>query len=223
MVFSEIRARIGDLIRLAGWSNTETAPDLAYLANHGSREFFTETQILTADTTATSVVGQAEYTLTTPPEWVRITDVLWGTSTPLTQVTEARLRQRMPLWSQEGNGVPLYWWVSKANEIKLHPKPDVASTTIYVHGIRLDAVLDGDSDSPSCPAIFHEGICLLGAYHHGKLYAVGEQRQTLAAYMTEAENIMGRCRDFFAGQDSHALTRRVNRTPATYVNMGSAW
>lgn len=222
MTFAELRERARALCWPAGWSEIQPAPNWAMLVREGHRLFFWEAQVLTSDQTLTTATGQAEYVLTTPPDWVLVTDVLYGATDSLQQVTEAALRRHDPLWTKAANARPVYWWMSEPNTIRLYPAPATSGDTIYVHGVRLDTDLVADSDTPSCPAVFHEGIALFAAWHHGKLYARGEDRAILEVYLEEARAYVARCQEYFASQDTAAFVRRVKRAPVDYVHVSLA-
>lgn len=189
------------------------------LVREGHRRFFWEAQVLTADATVITVAGQGEYELPTPPDWVLLTDVIYNERNPLQQVTEAALRRYDPLWTQSGNATPQFWWMSEPTKLRVYQPPANDGDTIAVHGIRLDDDLEADDDVPACPAIFHEGIALFAAWHHGKLYARGEDRAVLEVYLEEARDYVARCQEYFAAQDTAAFVRRVRPLQSQYVDI----
>ena len=70
--------------------------------------------------------------------------------------------------------------------------------------------------------MFHEGICLFGAWHFGKLYARGESRQIADAYRVEGLNYARRCKESLAGKEAGHVIRRVSRPAQEYVSLGAS-
>lgn len=220
MNFEELRARTQALCWAAGWADVQPPPNWGLLVREGHRKFFWEAQCLTSDQTLTTVVDQEEYSLTAPPDWVLVTEVLYGTTSWLMQTTEVEIARYEPLWTQTSSSTPTHWWVTDTNKIRVYPAPDTAGVTMYVHGVRLDTDLSSNTDAPSCPAIFHEAIALFAAWYHGKVYARGEDFQVLNGYYKEAMELVGRLREFVGGQDLAAFTRNVAPRRVPYVSLG---
>lgn len=227
MKFGELKADAKAACDLHGWSNVSPGINWAHEVLEASNVFFTKTQAIMADTTVALVASTAEYTLTNPPGWIRLTDVLAGTDNQLHQITESSMREIDPLWTQADAGTPVYWWMSKDNTLRVHPKPDAAAVTatptLYVHGSRLDSVMDTEEDAPSCPSQFHRAISLLAAYRVGNRHALGESRDVVGSYYKEALDIMDECRLFFAGQQTRVMVRRVGRHSPERIYLGGSF
>jgi hypothetical protein len=177
---------------------------------------------MVGDTTVTTVLNQSEYTITNPPDWKRLTDVVYSTDTVLTPSDEVSERQMDPLWTQRSNGTPARYWLSKPNTLRVFPKPATASVTINIRGIRTDATLDSLDDTPGCPAEFHEGIVLFAAWNVGKSYARGEDRQVVQRYYDEAMDYVERCREYLGLGRYMVLQRRVRRRLPDRMALGGS-
>lgn len=205
------------LLRLEGWGDTNPPPDLPGLVNEGLRLFSWRAEYNrdTLETTTTS--GTAEYTLTNPPDWKLVTQVIYNDTSVLEETTEQELDREAPLWLVQSAGTPTHFLISQPNTLRLHPKPDTSSVALDIRGVRTAAGLSASTDEPACPAVFHEGIALYGAWVQGKAYAVGEARERLAAYLEEANGYADECRNYLAGQESQSLQRIVRRRRAERI------
>jgi len=224
MQFDEIRSRIEVLCKLAGWSNEDPLPNYAFLANEGLRLFTQEAQHNVEDVTITTVANQVAYAVSDSTDsrgWVEMfDDAAYGTTASLYQTTRANLRSDNRLWRQAAAGTPQAWYWASASTIGLYPKPSASGTSVYFQGVRHEPILDADSDTPLCDEVFHEGICLFGAWHFGKLYARGESRQIAEAYRVEAVVYADRCKASLAGKEAGQVIRRVSRSSQEYLGLG---
>ena len=218
MTFQEIRTRIQVLCKLGGWDNVDPPPDYAFLANAGVRQFSLEAQANQTNTTVTTVADQSEYALTTTAgSWLNIQDASYGTDQPLYKSTESQRRRENPLWFQDASGQPVYYWMVGSDTIKLWPPPSTAGVTIYLRGTQMDPVLTNDTDTPLSPIVFHEAICLFGAWFHGKSYCYGEEKSRAAMYRKEALDIVDKYSENLSAQDDSCIIRRVAKPPVRYT------
>lgn len=226
MDFSQLRDRVRALLTLGGWSNSEPAPDYAFLVNEGLRQFTLEAQHNAETVTVTTVIGTKEYSLLLPANdnrsWVHIfDDASYGTTQWLPQTARDDLIESDPLWRQAASSTPNWWYWAGPNKIGLHPTPS-AVASVYFNGIRHEPVLDADDDTPLAQEEFHEGIALFGAWYHGKLYARGDELAICDRYLAEAKSIAGRCKETEAAKEGRLLVRDVPRTPTEYLGFGSS-
>ena len=221
MQFDEIRDRIEALCKLGGWSNSDPLPNYAQLANIGLRRFTEVAQHNIEETTISTVNGTAEYSLLTADDqrgWVLIfDDATYTTTRRMYQTSASKLRREDRMWRQKAAGTTSRWFIIQPNVVRLYPPPDTTADTVYFSGIRHEPVMDADSDEPLAPEIFHEGICLYGAWHHGKLYARGEERAIVTQYLQEAKAFADACKAERADQDAPILQRRVSRSVPDYL------
>lgn len=215
MTLDQIRARITALVKLGGWSNTTPSPDYTFLANEGLRLLTLETQHNIESITVVTVVNQVEYDLTTALDtrrWITLfDDAIYNTGTYLPQTTRDKLRAEDRLWTIAAAGTPKYWYWYGPNSIGLWPKPSSASINVTFNGARHETVLTAGTDEPTINGDFHEAICLLGAWYHGKSYARGEEKEVLMNYREEAYAYIERYRGMTGSQEAGMLVRRVNR------------
>lgn len=233
MTFAEIRDRIEALVKIGGWSNAIPGPDYALLANEGLRLFTRETQHNVEDVSITTVIAQPTYALlqgspVDTRDWISLfDDALWGGSPLplgnawLSQTTRDQLRISNRLWRQTGTGTPQWWYWSAANQVGLYPVPAIAGVAVSFEGVRHEPRLSLDSSIPLANEDFHEGICLFGAWHWGKLYSRGEERSVAKEYYTEALSYTLRYKESLNSQEAALVQRRVSRPQQEYMNLGS--
>ena len=138
MDFTELTDTIRELCRIGGYAEGDPPPDWARLINEAYREMASEAEFNWEDTTFATVIDTAEYSLlgaTDLRDWIRITDVLYGTTIRLYETSELAERQLNPLWTQAASATPSRWFLSLPNRMRLRPTPN-AVATIYVHGCR---------------------------------------------------------------------------------------
>ena len=232
MDFDAIRDRIEALVKLGGFATTVPGPNYAFLANEGLRLFTRESQHNVEELTITTVSGQELYstlfTGSTPVadtrDWISLyDDAVYNGVSWLPMTTRDKLRAGNPLYRDASNSTPSWWfWTRPFNQIGLFPKPD-AVVNINFMGARHEPVLDAGTDVPLLGADFHEGICLFGAWHWGKLHSRGEEREIAKEYREEALGYTARCKELMANQEAQHFTRQVRRSRPEYMGLGSTW
>jgi hypothetical protein len=233
LTYSEIRDRIDALIQLGGWSNAVPGPDLGFLANHGLQEFTTESRHNIETLTLTTIANQAVYSLLslTPNdarEWLSFNDdALLVQGAPLNtawiqQTTREIVRQGNRLWRVTASGTPAYWyWFQYPKSIALYCPPATAGQVITFEGLRNESPLMNDGDVPELPEVYHEGICLFGAWFYGKLYARGDERVVAQGYRAEAMDYVNRMKNSMGLVEAKLIQRRVMRPQQEYLGAGT--
>jgi hypothetical protein len=223
--FLQIRERIQALCTLGGWANVQPTPDYAFLGNEGLRIFNRHSQHNIEDITIATVVGQAAYSLVSSDSrgWITLfDDAIYNSTDWLPQATRDQLRVSNRLWRDAENGTPQYWYWDSPTEIGLFPEPDTVSINVSFQGARHEAVMDADTDTPTLNEDFHEGVCLFGAWFHGKLYSRGEEREIALAYREEALDYVNECKNIVNSQEQNLITRRVIRPVREYMGSGTS-
>jgi hypothetical protein len=77
-----------------------------------------------------------------------------------------------------------------------------------------------DTDTPLVPDLDCEGICLLGAWYHGKLYARGEEIATIEKYKEEGFAFAYRTKEIMSAKNAELTARYVQRPPQEYMVSG---
>lgn len=186
MDFATLRDRVHEYCDYAGYSDTNPPLNLAYVVNEALRQISTMVEYVVDDTTITTVADTAEYSLDAPPDWIRLTDVLYGTTTSLFQTDENTERSRNTLWTQQGSSTPQKWLNAGPNAIRLFPTPDTSDVTVHIRGSREADPLTLDADLPGFPVRYHDAIPLLGAWLHLKKVATGSEYTRAQNYLKEA-------------------------------------
>lgn len=225
MDFGQIRDRIDALVTLGGWSNAFPPPDFAFLANEGLRLFTRETQHNIEDCTITTIQNVALYSVLDPLDprkWISFfDDALYGGTVWISQTTRDKLRVDNRLWRSTVPGTPVWWYWAGPQLIGLYPPPSTGGTQVTLEGPRHEHVMVEDEDTPSFDDEFHEGVCLFGAWHWGKLHARGEDRAIAEGYLTEALSYTSRYLTSKAGQEAGLVVRRVSRSEQEYMGLGA--
>ena len=227
MDMSAIQLRIQALVELGGWSNVGSAIDYGKLANEGLRNVTELSQHNVEDLTFNTVASQAEYNLqaspiaaTVGPSWIFFfDDASRLTKNILRKTSEANVRRIDPLWNQQSASSPAWWWMSKPDTIRLWPCPS-AIEAVNFRGVRHEPALTDPTQVPLMPEKFHEAICLLGAYHLGKLYARGDDIEVCKGYLAEGNAMAMKLREQMSEADTGVIQRRVRRSQPEYLHMG---
>jgi hypothetical protein len=220
MTFADLKDKTAEYLSFGNYSDVQPSPNLAVLVNEAYREIATESEFNWEATSFATVAGTAEYTLTNPPDWIRITDVLWGTSTVLYQADPIQVRRYDPLWTQAANAQSMYWWVPKPNVIRLYAPPS-SVVTINVYGSRDPTAFTADTDVPGFPIRYHEAIPLRAAWLHLKKVATGEEMERAKMYLTESDDKVATLKEEIGGQNNPVARRRVTRRSPEYLYLGS--
>lgn len=229
MNFEQLIAETVKNCKLGGYADAQPTPDFAAAVNAAYREISTETEYNWEDTTIATVIDQASYDLITDSvaptdlrNWIRITDVLYGTTDRLAQIDEVGLRAMDWLWTQAAHGTPEFWLPNGPEDIRLHPKPD-AVTTLYIHGSReMGALASGGI--PTFPVRYHEAIPLRAAWRVLKSNATGSNYQRALAYKKEADEIISKLKGELQDQRAAVFTREfVRGVPERLLLGGQAY
>ena len=220
MNFLDLKIRATQLAKKSGYDDVQPQPDWTKLVNRALYLFSWAAEYQYGSYTFVTVIGQAEYNLPTPSDWIRVTDVAYNTTSNLTLTDETLLRRQNPLWHIAPNNTPENYFISNPNTLRLYPVPAVAGITVNVRGIKTDTALVLDTDVPDCPDPFHEGICLLAAWLHAKSFAKAEDAAMIQAYHTEAMDYAGKCQLYLAQQSTPVLQRYVRRSLPERMSLG---
>lgn len=142
-------------------------------------------------------------------------NVAWLPQTSLTN-----LDNMDRLWRFTPAGSPQQWFWFDPQHVGLWPIPSVDGTPISWLGIRYEPRMVEDTDTPLVPDMDCEGVCLLGAWYHGKLYARGEEMATIAAYRDEGLAFAYRTKEIMAAKNAEMTARYVARAPQEYMTAG---
>lgn len=214
---AEIEAEAAAYCELEGWNNVSPSPDWQGYVKEALRLFSWEAEYVRATTTITMVQNQAEYPLTTPPDWKLILGAVGGTTRQIRIVDEARVRADDPLYFMRPAGTPQVLWLSKPNIVQVHKKPDSAGEVITLYGVTSDTDMANATSSPGCPLIYHRAVALWAAFLHANKYAEGEARQRALSWLAQAKEMAVDCRAYYAGQASLNIQRRVKRRAPQYL------
>lgn len=220
MNFGQIKSRVNELTKVDGWSSAVASLDLGSVVNRALREFSWEAEYVRENLDFVTVAGTTSYSLTSPPDWKYVFQVLYGGATELRRVDEATLSRESPLWLVADASTPTAFLFNSPNSVQLYPTPDTSDVSVLLRGVRPDALLSAESDSPVCPDHFCEGIALLAAWHIGKQYATGDEYERAQAYYNEAQGYMGRLKESFKAQGATILQRRVSFGDVERVSLG---
>jgi hypothetical protein len=224
MNYSELQARTQLLCSYAGWSNVDPPPEWDKLVNRGLHDFSWESEYRRDEAAFETLADQTEYTIAAP-YFKHVLSVIYSTDTILRQTTEIDEARCNPLWTQASSGTPYRYLIVSPNVLRLMPKPDTASVTITVRGVRAAAPLVGDNQEPDFPEIYHEAVALRAAVLHGIVYAKGGELERLAAYEQAHQNLL---KDFKAYLSAQRYTgaQRVVAPPSrrrVYLDGGSPY
>lgn len=216
MTFEQLIAETVKNCKLGGYADAQPTPDFAFAVNEAYREISTETEYNWEDTTVATVIDQAIYDLNTDSatptdlrNWIRVTDVLYGTTDRLAQTDKVGLRRMDRLWTQTAHGTPEYWLSPGPGKLRLYPKPD-AVATLYIHGSREVGAL-ASGGIPTFPIRYHEAIPLRAAWRVLKNNATGSSYQRALAYKSEALEIITKFKGELQDQRSAVFTREYVR------------
>lgn len=142
-------------------------------------------------------------------------NVAWLPQTSLTQ-----LDNMDRLWRFTPHGTPQQWFWFDPQHVGLWPVPAVDGTPISWLGLRYEKIMVNDEDTPLVPDMDCEGICLLGAWYHGKLYARGDEIATIERYKEEGFNFAYRTKEVMSAKNAEMTARYVARPPQEYMVSG---
>lgn len=218
MDFLALRDRVRDLCAAEGYADMSPPPDFAAAVNQALYMFSWEAEYNEREITFSTVAGVALYTLENPPDVKLVKDVYYHStlgagSTALVRSSEAYERSLDPMWRMKPNGTPYAYWVPEPNTLRLYPPPDASSIPCLAICICAEGPLTQDTDTPLCPAHYHEDIARLAAWHIAQAYATGEARERAFGYRAEALNHAGDIRAEHAQQSYFNLTRKVRSVP----------
>lgn len=227
MTFKELRDRTRDLLTFGGWTNTAIKPDYAYLVNRGLKEFTQESQHCVETLSITTVAKQQNYDARPDPsdnrDWVLLFDnaTYDASNSWLTQTSLTLLDNMDRLWRFTPASTPQKWFWYNPQTVGLWPVPVLDGVVTQWMGIRYEPLLVNDNDVPLVPDINCEGIALFAAWYHGKLYARGDERETVALYREEAMANAVRVKEIMAAKNAELTSRYVSRAPQEYMATGS--
>lgn len=210
MIYADLKLRAAVLAAQEGWDKTNPQPDWGKLINRALAQFSWEAEYQTGNVTLQTVAAQAEYPLPAP-DWKRVTDVVYATNTALLLTDEPTVRRLNPAWLATPATIPVYYWLSTPNTLRLHPIPNTSGINVVVRGNRADTPLVADTDAPHCPETFCEGIALLAAWIHAKQYVENADAGKLKAYYDESMKYADDCRLYLAEQTAPTFQRYVKR------------
>lgn len=235
MTFKDIRDRIQDLLIFGGWTNTAIKPNYAYLANMGLKLFTQESQhnieTLPLVTVANQQTYDVHYDPTDPRDWISLfDDAAYGFQAPvppqlnvawLPKTAFNNLDNMDRLWRFTVPSTPILWFWYDPSHIGLWPTPSDDGTPITWMGARYEPTMVNDADVPLVPDVDCEGIALLGAWYHGKLYARGDELVTIANYRDEGMAFAQRTKEIMSAKNAGLTTRYVARAPQEYMVSGA--
>jgi hypothetical protein len=206
-----------DLCKFGGYNLAEEPhPDFASFVNLAYNQLSSEVEYNWEEFSFSTVVGQAEYTDTgtfdLTPNWIRITDLWWGDSTPIVQTDLATLRKIDYLWKQASNAQSWMWIPIEPGVIRLFPPPSSVAT-INGFGSRAKGPLT-TGQIPTFPSKFHDALPLRAAWLILRRNATGTSYQRAVAYRDEANEIIGKFKTEVQDQKAVIFQRRVSRQPA---------
>lgn len=217
MNFGQMKERAAYLIAMDGWDKVPVMPDMGTLVNAGLQKWAWDTEYNVSTVTVNTVASQAEYTLPTP-DWKHLTDVIYNGQIPLTKSSERALRTEDELWLTRDAATPERFMLQSPNVLRLHPKPSTGSIAVTVRGIQMPAALSADSDTPACPAAFHEAVVLAAVLDHVKQY-VKEDADVARVSMFQQEYAEARakCRTYLASMRNRGASRNVRQSSPGFV------
>lgn len=230
MTFKEIRDRIQSLLIFGGWTNTAIKPDYAYLANMGLKLFTQESQHCVETLSLLTVSDQDKYAVNPYPDdlidWIALFNTAQYSTDNLSfswlpQTSLANLDNADRLWRNTPAGFPIKWFWYDPKHIGLWPSPSADGISVTWLGLRHEPRMVNDTDTPLVPSMDCEGICLLGAWYHGKLYARGEEIRTVTNYREEGLAFAYRTKEIMSAKNAEMVTRYVSRAPQEYMVGGA--
>ena len=185
MNWAELSVEAADLALIPELPTPARQPVWTTLVNQGVKQFSWDTEYNIEELTLTTVINQAEYTLTSP-RWKYFYEVLYGTELVLELTSESRLRNYNALWRMQDAGQPVAYFFPMPSKIRLYPKPDTADDTLYLRGIReaspLTNVTPGTTDELPYPEAYHMACAHWAALIYlRKLYGKTKDEQLRAA------------------------------------------
>lgn len=125
------------------------------------------------------------------------------------------------LWRFTPPSTPQQWFWYDPQHIGLWPVPCADGIPISWLGIRYEPRMVNDTDVPLVPDMDCEGICLLGAWYHGKLYARGDEIATISNYRDEGMAFAYRTKEIMSAKNAELTARYVQRPPQEYLISGA--
>ena len=182
LTLGQLVLRCEALAELEGFTNADNPPDWAAQVNAAYLEacWEAETHTETLDVGDT-VAGQAEYDLGVvgTDRAVKLIHEVWvGTTTLLTQGSEASVRQADPRWLMATSGTPATWWRPTPWVLRLHPAPSTAGLAITARVVRCPAPMAAD-DYPDLPEVFHSRLADRAYMEEAVRWVRGDARQAL--------------------------------------------
>lgn len=220
MTYAEMKTRVEDLCRLEGWSDLPTPPDWGALVNRALGQFSALGEYIWDEHSFDTVAGAAEYSLLDADtrDWINVVSVCYG-SAPCQLQRSNPVEQAIisETWWRDAHGVPAYWWLSSPNLMRLHPVPNGAYH-VYLIGVRAEAELDSDADTPVVYDRYHDAICKLAAAEHGETYATSEsQIGKVRLWRDEGLRAAEQCRTGLMEGRAVTWTRQVYPAPRRTV------
>jgi hypothetical protein len=223
MNFLQIIERAAFLARAAGATDAMPQPDWRVLANEGAQEFAWQSEYNIETLQVLSVYNAAEYDLVSP-EWKYFYDgASYGTTQELYQITEAQLYRRDRLWLQAQPGLPLFFWTSDADTIRVYPPPSTSGDIMYFRGVRQVPILIADEDVPAIPKVYHRAIAYYAAaeYLQQVLEKTAQGETSRAERYTEIfSGLVNDCNNWI-GDDDAELQRAVTPRSTGRVPLGA--
>lgn len=241
--YEDMQARVDQLLKVGGWSNSQTPPDLGFLVNFGVGQFVQETQTNQQQGVISTVADQAEYSLISdlpnfPPgfpignkKWYTVNDdALYsynpaapGSSWYLPQTTRQRLRQNNVEYRDIPPSVPQWWYQANDQSVGLYPPPSTSGTLILFSGNREMEQLQEVDDTLPWHDKYVEAVALYGAVYHGKTIARGEELKTLSRYMNEAKDLVDEFVQDGTDKEAALINRYVARPTQNYISAGTRY
>jgi len=142
------------------------------------------------------------------------------TTSWLPQTALTNLDNMNRLWRYDAPSTPQQWFWYDPKHIGLWPVPCSDGIAISWLGIRYEPSMVNDSDTPLVPDVECEGVALLGAAYHAKLYARGDELKTVAAYQDQGIWFAQRTKELMSAKNASLVTRYVQRAPQEYMVTG---
>lgn len=209
MNYNDLKLRAATLAAQSGFREINPAPDWGSLINKALLDFSWRAEYCIGEQTVNTIQGTNEYALTTPPDWKRITDIVYNNTNGLTLTDENQLRRNDPAWLIAPNSPPQYFYVVRPNVVRVHPTPDSSSLPLRIRGIKADVALVNATDTPACPDTYSEGIALLACWHWCKLFAEADDEARVQGFYTEAYKYADDLKQYLAEQSAPCFQRKV--------------
>lgn len=183
MTLAQLVLRCEALAELEGFVNADNPPDWAAQVNAAYLEACWEAETHTVTLSlGNTVANQAEYELgdVGTDRAVKLIHEVWvGTTTLLTQSSEAAVRQMDPRWLMATSSTPAVWWRTSPWLLRLYPAPSTAGQAITARVVKCPAPMAA-SDYPDLPEVFHSRLADRAYMEEAVRWVRGEARQALA-------------------------------------------